>query len=162
MEEVPVSFSAEEEADFAVWGENAPEAEAQKVRASSARSAAEHQARLAWSAGQENWPTSYRVRDGVTGDLWIVVVTVVSQPSFVATDAHVVPMPPATHVLWGGRTLCSDRRLRGVPSGWPLDQRWTSLEDVANGAVPPPDRCEACWAKAPALVDGIRRIGTPR
>jgi len=71
-----------------------------------------------------------------------------------------VPMPPATHVLWGGHVLCEDKRLRGVPRDWPSGQRWISLKDVADGTDAPPDRCEACWTKAPELVAGLRQIGS--
>ena len=89
----------------------------------------------------------------------MIDVGVVPQPSFVALLAREVPMPTAVHVLWGGNVLCEDRRLRDVPGNWPKDQRWISLQDVANGVEAPADRCEACWTKAPDLVAGIRQIG---
>lgn len=105
---------------------------------------------------------AYCARDGVTGRIWTVLVGVVAQPSFVALDVYEIPMPPATHVLWGGHVLCEDLRLRGVPRDGPDGQRWISLKDVADGAAAPDDRCETCWTKAPGLVDGIRQIGSDR
>lgn len=155
-------MTAEDEVDFAVWREDGSEADAQRFCAPNARAAAEMRARWDWMGGQESWPVAYCVRDGETGDLWAVTVMQVTQPAFVATGA-LVPMSPATHVLWGGKVLCEDPRLlRGVPRDWPADQRWISLADVADGAEEPADRCAACWAKAPALVEGIRQIGTKR
>jgi hypothetical protein len=71
-------------------------------------------------------------------------------------------MPAATHALWGGRALCDDPLLRGVPRDWPDGQRWISLRDVAEGAAEPPDRCVACWALVPALVEELRQIGSDR
>ena len=109
---------------------------------------------------ETGWRAHYYVRDGVTGQIWDVLVGVVPQPSFVTITALKLAMSPATHVLWGGRVLCEDLRLRGVPRDWPADQRWISLKDIADGADAPPDHCAACWSKAPGLVEGIRKIGS--
>lgn len=146
---------------FAVWRQDGLESDARAVQARSVDHAAEQRAREDYQ--DPSWvPTVYRVRDGQTGRIWDVTVGVVQEPSFVALDAREVPMLPATHVLWGGRALCKDLRLRGVPRDWPDDQDWISLKDVADGAAVPPDRCEACWAEAPALVEGIRQMGSDR
>lgn len=72
-------------------------------------------------------------------------------------EGNEVPMPPATHVLWGGMTLCEDLRLRGFPRDWPKGQRWISLGDVSKGLDLPSNHCAACWAKVPGLV--LRQIG---
>lgn len=108
--------------------------------------------------GQDaSWPLVFRVRgpDGATQDFEV-------HRDFVAEFSASPVKPPATHVLWGGRALCEDSRLRVVPRDWPAGERWISLADVADGAAEPSDRCEACWAKAPALVEGIRQIGSDR
>ena len=147
------------EVPFAVWRKDGSEADAQSYRAPTAKLAAERRARQDWIAGEASWPVAYCARDGVTGNLWVVDVTIATQPSFVAVDARMVPMPPATHALWGGHVLCEDLRLRGVPRDWPDGQRWISLKDVADGTEAPPDRCETCWTKAPGLVEGLRQIG---
>jgi hypothetical protein len=140
---------------FSVWPLDGGEAAARAYRAANAKQAAEKRARDDYG-GDPSWKQAYCVRDGATGRLWQIVVGVVEQPSFVAATAQEIPMPPATHVMWGGRVLCEDLRLRGVPRDWPAGQRWISLKEVADGAAAPPDRCEACWSKAPILVDGIR------
>jgi hypothetical protein len=148
---------------FAVWPRSGSDADARLYRAVTAKQAAERRARDDYEeAAAEDWPTTYDVRDEVTGQVWSVLVGVVAQPSFVALDAHEIQMPPAAHVLWAGRVLCEDKRLRGVPGDWPEGQTWISLSDVADGAATPADRCAACWAKAPGLVVAIREIGGRR
>jgi hypothetical protein len=105
---------------------------------------------------ESTWPLVFRVRcpDGSVQDFEV-------HRDFVAEfSAAPAKAAACTHVLWGGRVLCEDPRLRGVPRDWPPDQRWISLKDVADGTAAPPDRCEACWARAPALVEGIRQIGS--
>lgn len=103
---------------------------------------------------EATWPLAFRVRcsDGSTADFEVAREYVAE---FRASPIKV----SATHVLWGGRALCDDRRLRGVPRDWPAGQRWISLKDVADGTDAPPDPCETCWAKAPGFVEGIRQIG---
>jgi hypothetical protein len=147
---------------FAVWPKARSDSNARTIRAPTAKQAAEQRAREDWLAGATTWPTTYCARDGLTGNVWVVDVTIAMEPSFIAFDARVVPMPPATHVLWGGRALCEDKRLRGVPRDWPVGHRWISLKDVADGVAAPPDRCAACWTKAPGLVEGLRQIGSVR
>ena len=147
---------------FAVWPEAGSDADARTILAPTAKQAAEQRAREDWLAGATIWPTSYCARDGRTGNVWVVNVTIAMEPSFVALDACEVEMAPATHVLWGGSVLCEDLRLRGVPRDWPADQRWISLKDVADGHVSPPDACAGCWTKAPGLVEGLRQIGADR
>jgi hypothetical protein len=150
---------------FAVWPKDGSDTDARPHRAWSAEDAARQRAREDWDAGQvetTDWPITYCVRDGVTGTIWVIDVALAMQPSFVAIDAREIAMPPAAHVLWGGRVLCEDLRLRGVPRDWPNDQRWISLRDVADGVETPPDRCAACWAKVPGLVEGLRQIGADR
>ena len=146
---------------FTVWLIDGTEADARSYTAAIARHAAECRARDDYQ-GDPSWQASYRVRDGVTGQIWDVTVGVVQQPSFVAVAASKVPMIAATHVLWGGNVLCEDLRLRGVPRDWPDGQRWASLKEVADGLEAPPDRCEACWTKAPGLVEGLLQIGKRR
>jgi hypothetical protein len=104
---------------------------------------------------ESTWPLVFRVRspDGSIQDFEV-------RRDFVAEFSATLVRPAATHVLWGGRVLCDDPRLRGVPRDWPSDQRWISLKDVADGVAAPSDRCEACWGRAPALVEGIRQIGS--
>jgi hypothetical protein len=143
---------------FTVWPVEGAEADARSYVAATARHAAEKCAEDDY-ADENEWSIAYKVRDGATGHLWEIRVGVVAQPSFVTLEARTIQMQAASHVLWGGKVLCADLRLRGVPRDWPADQRWISLADVADGAKAPPDRCEACWDKAPGLVDGIRRIG---
>jgi hypothetical protein len=75
---------------------------------------------------------------------------------------HEIAMRPSTHVLWGGRVLCEDLRLCGVPRDWPAAQRWISLKDVADGVEAPTDRCEVCWNKVPGAVEDLRQSGTNR
>lgn len=155
---------------FTVWRKDGSDADARTSLAPSARQAAEQHAREDWMTGaawrragsDTSWPITYCARDNVSGTLWVVDVTIAMEPSFIAIDASEVPMVSATHVLWGGRVLCEDLRLRRVPRDWPDGQRWISLKDVADGTEAPPDRCEACWTKAPGLVDGIRQIGADR
>jgi hypothetical protein len=146
---------------FLVWPIQGDEADGRSYTAATARQAAECRGRDDYD-GYPTWQESYRVRDGVTGQIWDVIVGVVQEPSFVAIAALKVPMLAAMHVLWGARVLCEDLRLRGVPRDWPEGQRWTSLRDVADGAAAPLDRCEACWAKAPGLVEGLLQIGKKR
>jgi len=153
-----------DEGSFTVWRKEDSDAEARVVRAWSAKHAAEKQAREDWLGGLAPWPISYCVRDGASGTIWVVDVALVTQPTFVALDAREVEMPAATHVLWGGRALCEDLRLRTVPGDWPAGQRWISLKDVADVAELQarhalPDRCAACWVKAPTLVEGLRQVG---
>jgi hypothetical protein len=107
---------------------------------------------------ESTWPLVFRVRcpDGTTRDFEVYRDFV---PEF---SVHEVPMSPATHVLWGGEAVCRDGRLRGVPGDWPEGQRWISLQDVADGAAEPSDRCERCWLAAPGLVAGLRQIGARR
>jgi hypothetical protein len=149
-------------ATFTVWSNDGSDADARTFLAPTAKQAAEQRAREDWLVGATGWPISYCVRDGVRGTIWVVDVTIAMEPSFVALDAREIEMSPATHVLWGGRVLCEDLRLRHVPRDWPAGQRWISLKDVADGVTPPPDRCETCWTKAPGLVVGIRQIGSDR
>lgn len=107
------------------------------------------------------WPLMFRVRcqDGTLVDFEVDREIV---PEFSARPIKPLEMPPSTHVLWDGRALCEDLRLRGVPRDWSPDQRWISLRDVADGAETPSDRCEGCWKKMPGLVTGLRQIGTFR
>lgn len=149
-------------ATFAVWRKDESDVDARTFMTPTAQQAAEQCAREDWIAGATSWPTSYGVRDGLRGTIWVVDVAIAMEPAFVALDAREVAMPASTHVLWGGRALCGDLRLRGVPRDWPPDQRWISLKDVADGVLAPFTRCEACWAKAPELVHGIRQIGSDR
>lgn len=144
---------------FTVWPKDRSEADARTFHALSAHKAAEQHAREDWLAGATAWPISYRARDGITGKLWVIDVTIATQPSFVAIDMQEVPMLPTTHVLWGGRVLCEDLRLSGVPRDWPTDQIWISLKDVIDGVDAPHDRCETCWTKVSGLVEGLRQIG---
>jgi len=147
---------------FTVWPDAGSVADARTILAPTAKQAAEQRAREDWLAGATSWPTSYRARDGLTGHVWVVDVAIAMEPSFVTIGAHEVAMEPATHVLWGGSVLCEDLRLRGVPRDWPEGQCWASLKDVADGVAAPSDRCEACWTKAPGIVDGLRQIGWDR
>ena len=146
---------------FAVWSQDGDEADARTYYAPNARQAAEQRAH-ADCKDDLAWPVTYSVCDKRSGQIWVVLVDVVPQPSFVAIEAREIPMMPATHVLWGGRVLCEDLRLRGVPRDWPEDQRWISLKDIADGAEAPADRCETCWKRAPGLVTGLRLIGAGR
>ena len=146
---------------FVVWPIDGAESDARSYTAVIARQAAERRACDDYQ-GDPSWQASYRVRDGVTGQIWDVTVGVVQQPSFVAIAVSKVPMIAATHVLWGGNVLCEDLRLRGVPAEWPKGQRWASLKEVADGLEAPPDRCEACWTTAPGLVEGLLQIGKRR
>ena len=143
---------------FMVWPIDGKEADARRYTASTARDAAEKCAQDDYD-DEDEWSIAYYVRDESTGHRWEIRVAMVPQPSFLTIEARTIPMPPATHVLWGGKVVCPDLRLAGVPSSWPAGQRWISLADVANGATEPADRCEACWSKAPVLVEGIRHIG---
>ena len=143
---------------FMVWPLDGNEADARRYNAATARQAAEKCAEDDYQ-DEDEWSIAYFVRDMATGHRWEIRVGMVPQPSFLAIEARVIPMQPATHVLWGGKVLCPDLRLRGVPSSWPAGQRWLSLADVANGAIAPGDRCEDCWSKAPVLVEGIHHIG---
>jgi len=150
------------DAPFAVWLEG-NETDVRYYYDWNARRAAQQRARddrdLAYA-----WPVTYCARDGVTGQIWKVRIDRVMQPAFVALDAIEIPMPPTVHVLWGGDVLCEDPRLRRlkVPGNWPEGQRWISLKDVAGGVQAPVDRCEKCWAKAPAIVAELRQIGSDR
>jgi hypothetical protein len=146
-------------ATFTVWPEVGSDAEARTLLAPTADHAAEQRAREDWLAGAKSWPTSYCVRDGLTGTVWVVAVTIMMEPSFVTIEAREIRMSPATHVLWGGHALCEDLRLRHVPRDWPDGQRWISLKDVADGAARPNDGCGTCWDKAPGLVEGLLQIG---
>lgn len=146
---------------FEVWPKDGSEADARTYYAPNARQAAEQRAH-ADCKDDLAWPVAYSVGNKRSGQIWMVLVDMVPKPSFVAIEVREVPMVTATHVLWGGRVLCEDLRLRGVPRDWPADQRWISLKDVADGAAAPPDRCEACWVKAPGLVEGLRQIGSSR
>lgn len=65
-------------------------------------------------------------------------------------------MTATTHVLWEGRVLCEDLRLRGVPRDWPTGQRWISLADAADGNAAPSDRCATCWSRVPEFFDRLR------
>lgn len=148
---------------FVVWRQEGPDLAVHVVEAPSAKQAAEQWARE--EARQDpSWqaPVMYRVRDGVTGQIWDVIVGLVHEPSFVALDTREVKMRPATHVLWGGNVLCEDLRLRYVPREWPEGQRWISLKDVADGEPRPTDGCVKCWDKAPVLVEGLMQIGKRR
>lgn len=145
---------------FAVWPKDGSDV-ARTYSAPDVRIAAELRARDDARAGVEvatattaYWPITYCARDDRTGQFWLVVVDLVHRPSFTAIDTREVEMAAATHVLWGGRVLCEDLRLCGVPRVWPADQRWISLKDVADGHAAPPDACEACWKKAPGARHG--------
>ena len=132
-------------------------AEPRVYRAATAQQAAERAARDDY-AGDPSWEACYRIQDGTTGDIWTVTVGVVHEPSFIATSASRAVMPDATHVLWGGRVLCEDLRLREVPRDWPERQRWVSLTHVAEGVVAP-NPCQKCWTAASGLVKGLLEIG---
>jgi len=147
---------------FAVWPQDGTEVNARAYTAVSAKQAAEKRAADDYKASGQECASVYCVRDGRTGTIWTVLVGVVREPSFVALDAEEVLLPAATHVLWGGRVLCKDLRLRGVPRDWPDGQRWISLKDVADGAALPDDGCVACWKKAPDLVTALKQIGADR
>jgi hypothetical protein len=152
-----LEFDEDPAFSFTVWPADGSEASARMYRALTPSVAAEQ------CAGSLQDPNTsevvYRVRNEHTGRLFEVRVGVVPRPSFVAFQANEILPPPRTHVLWGGNVLCKDKQLRGVPRDWPADQRWISLQDVADGAEDPPDRCEMCFTKAPDLVAGIRQIG---
>lgn len=146
---------------FTVWPMGGLEMDARPYRAATAKQAAERCARDDYSR-DPSWQSDHRVYsvlDGSTGRRWTVTISVVQQPSFVAVGAREQPMTPSTHVMWHGRVICEDLRLRGVPAGWPVGQRWISLKDVVDGAAAPPDRCEACWTKAPGRIEELRQIG---
>ena len=144
---------------FAVWPKDGSDVGTRVYKALTASQAAEQCARDDYTVDR-TWPVTYSVRDNLTGELWTVLVGVVAAPSFVALDVSEVSMQPATHVLWGGKVLCEDLRLRGVPRDWPEGQRWISLKIVADAvAAPLLDRCETCWKKVPGLVTGLRLIG---
>src|SRR5271169_714448 len=96
----------EEEVPFAVWPKAASDADAKNIRALSAKQAAERQAREDWKAGQADWPITYCVRDGMSGVIWAIDVTIATQPTFVAYDAREIEMPAGMHILWGGHALC--------------------------------------------------------
>lgn len=147
---------------FAVWRQEGSDPTVHVVSAPSAKHAAEH--RAAVDRQDPSWiaPAIYRVRDGATGQVWDVTVDLVQVPSLVAIDTREVAMLPATHVLWGGNVLCEDPRLRFVPRNWPTGQRWISLQEVADGSARPNDGCDACWTKAPKLVEGLLQIGKSR
>jgi hypothetical protein len=149
---------------FTVWRQG-NDADVREYNGSTAEEAARQRAHHDYkTVAFQDWPITYCARNNVTGQIWTVLVDVEMQPAFVACEAHEVPMPPAVHVLWGGNLLCENRQLRtlGAPGNWPKGQRWISLKDVADGAEAPPDRCEACWTKAPGLVAGLRQIGAHR
>jgi hypothetical protein len=101
------------------------------------------------------WPIDYRVL-GADGRLWSVRIDRVTRPTCVAVSIAELPLVPATHILWHGRVACQDVRLGSTPSRWPEGQRWMSLTESTEGPVPS-DRCEACLALAPALLE--RRSG---
>ncbi len=151
--------SNDEDIPFAIWPKTASDVDAKTIHALSAKQAAERQAGEDWKGGQADWPITYCVRDGVSGAIWAIDVTIATQPTFVAYDAREIEMPASTHILWGGHALCEDLRLRCVPRDWPAGQRWISLKDVADGGDLPPDPCATCWAKAPDLVENLRQIG---
>jgi hypothetical protein len=116
------------------------------------RRAAEMAAGLDAKRNEQVWPVDYRVLDG-EGRLWSVRVDLVTRPTYVAVLAlELPPLPPVVHVFWHGQVACEDVRLAGAPSSWPKDQLWMSLLEFADGSVPHGDRCEACWRRAPALV----------
>lgn len=106
------------------------------------------------------WPLLFRVRnpDGSFQDFEVDRALV---PEFTASP---VQTTPALHVLWSGRALCDHARLRRVPGDWPQGHSWISLKDVADGATIPSEhpRCEACWKRAPGLIEGLRQIGASR
>lgn len=109
----------------------------------------------------EALPVTYVVRDMRTGVVWMVDVGIVVEPRFVGTGLREVPMPPATHVVWGSDALCADLRLADLDA-WPEDQQRVTLRDVYDGAKPPTDACATCWTKAPSFVDRLMQIGRPR
>jgi hypothetical protein len=80
----------------------------------------------------------------------------VTRPTCVAVAIAELALSPAVHVLWHGRVVCEDVRLARTPSRWPEGQRWMSLTEFAAGQAPE-DRCEACWTRAPTLLE--RRSG---
>jgi len=147
---------------FAVWPKDGIDTDVRTYAAPDVRIAAELRALDDARADVDArpWPITYCVRDDRSGTIWLVDVDLVHRPTFVTLDAREVEMTAATHVLWGGRVLCEDRRLATVPGSWPTGQRWTSLKDVADGTVAPPDRCETCWIKVHGLIAGLRQIGS--
>ena len=121
------------------------------------RRAAELAANLDADALLRAWPTTYCVLDG-DGHLWHVLVDRVTRPSYVAISVEETqPMMPAVHILWHGDVACEDVRLAGAPSSWPEGQRWMSLSEFGLGHDPDGIRCEACWERAPALVERMSR-----
>lgn len=147
---------------FSIWRRDQSDADARPIKAWSGQEAAQKRAKEDWLAGHTDWPVSYCVRDSVSGKIWAIDVALATQPSFVALDAREIEMRPAVHVLWDGRALCEDLRLRGVPRDWPDGQQWISLKEIADGSGKPPDACASCWAKAPELIAGLRQIGSDR
>jgi hypothetical protein len=147
---------------FKVWPKDGSDVDARTSLSPTAKQAAEQRAREDWRAGAMAWPATYCVRDGLRGTLWDISVTLAMEPTFVADDIQEIPMASSTHVLWGGRVLCEDLRLRHVPRDWPDGQRWISLKSVADGTARPNDGCGVCWNKAPELVDGLWQIGSDR
>ena len=139
---------------FTVWRMIGNDSEPRSYNTETARDAAELRAQDDYWASSEKMrcPIAYRVRNDSSGMIWIVTVDLVPQPSFRATQVKEIPMEPATHVLWHGRTLCDDLRLRSVPRDWPVGQRWLSLDAVIE-QDDPPDRCKECWIKLDARFD---------
>ena len=85
---------------FAVWTKDGAADRARSYRAATARQAAEQRARADYDYFEaRDWPITYFVQDGVTGQIWTVLIGIIAQPSFVALDACEVSMLPATHVL---------------------------------------------------------------
>jgi hypothetical protein len=146
---------------FTVWPKTGATVDGHVFRALSAKQAAERKARADWVDNKGSWPITYRVRDGMNGNVWEVDVAIAPSPSFIAYSARVVDLPAATHVLWHGVTLCGDLRLRGVPGNWPAGHRWISLKEVAEGTTAPPDRCEACWTRTwtPGFIEELKQLG---
>lgn len=102
----------------------------------------------------------YHVFNPDDGNTYAVEVTIEMRPEFIGSKPQKLPIPPANHVLWGGRPLCKDIRIDGVPGRWPKEQTWTSLDVLATGkATIEQITCERCAKQAPQVINGIRAIG---
>lgn len=144
---------------YVVWRWAMSYTDAQIYYATGPKEAAEQRAHADHAGEMSSWPRSYGVEDKSTGRILIVPVDMIQKPVYVACPAEMISVEPATHVLWNGRACCS---IPGLPKDWPPGHRWISYKDVADGAPAPADRCEKCWAKAPALIDHLRQIGSVR
>lgn len=173
-EDIDILFTVWADA-YALHPDRKSEDSGRKLSATTARAAAERCAMYDWAEApsnrQQNWPCTYTVRDGASGQIWTVTVDIVMQPTFVSIDANEVEMQPATHVVWGDKVMCEDLRFSrpdwhaDKPSGrwpipraeWPAGQRSISLDEVRDGAVPE-DPCELCWSRATKTVADILKL----